>query len=324
MLFLSGSEIRACLSCDAAMGAVEEALAIQEGGEFEMPERLNMSCGGEGNTLLLMPCRTGEALATKLVSVFPANRDRGLPAIDGLVVLNDPKTGQVLALLDGKTLTALRTGAVTGVSVRHLAPEGAQTLGLVGCGVQGFDQVRHVCAARPIREVFLHDQSMPARDALVQRLSAELPEVAVRPAQSVDAMMAECQVLVTATSAREPVLPDEPSLFEGKHCVAIGSFEPGVREYPDAIFSRTAKVWVDTPHAVAESGELGLPLAGGLLQEAQIESLGAFIAAGTPPDRGEFGTTFFKSVGMALFDLQTARVVHDAARRGGLGIELEF
>jgi ornithine cyclodeaminase/alanine dehydrogenase-like protein (mu-crystallin family) len=324
MLFLSGAEVRACLSCDTAMAAVEQALAIQESGAFSMPDRLNMDCGAQGNTLLLMPCRTQEALATKLVSVFPRNRDRGLPVIDGLVVLNDASSGQVLALMDGKAVTALRTAAVTGVSVRHLASPGAHTLGLVGCGAQAFDQVRHVCAARPIREVLLHSRTARSRDALVERLSAELPKVNVRAAASVESLMSECQVVVTATSAREPVLPDDPALFEEKHCVAIGSYEPTVREYPDAVFTRTARVWVDTPHALVESGELALPLAQGSLEVGQIETLGALIARGASPDRGEFGTTFFKSVGMALFDLKAARAIYDAARRRNLGTEFEF
>jgi len=324
MLFLSASDIRQCLPCDAAMTAVEEALAIRESGNFQMPERLNLDCGGEGNILLLMPCKTDTALATKLVSVFPGNREQGRPVIDGLVVLNDPQTGEVLALMDGKTLTSLRTGAVSGVSLRHLAQQDVRTLGLVGCGVQAFDQIRHACAARPIREVLLCDRSPAACAALIERLSVELSDVEVRVAASVEDMMAASQVVITATTARQPVLPDEPALFEGKHCIAIGSFEPTVREYPDAIFARTAKVWVDTPHALVESGELGLPLESGLLEREQVETLGALIASEAPPDRGAYGTTFFKSVGMALFDLQSARAVYDAARRLNLGTELEF
>ena len=125
------------------MSAIEEALAIHESGNFQMPDRAGMDCGGDGNVLLLMPCLTDEALATKLVSAFPRNHELGRPVIQGLVVLCNPATGEIQALLDGKALTAIRTGAVTGVSVRHLAPDSVQTLGLVGCGVQAWEQVRH-------------------------------------------------------------------------------------------------------------------------------------------------------------------------------------
>ena len=128
--------------------------------------------------------------------------------------------------------------------------------------------------------------------------------------------------LITATTARQPVFPDDPSLFEGKHCVAIGSFEPDVREYPDAVFSLVEKVWVDIDFAKEESGELLVPLEKGLLQEEQLETLGHFIQSGKAPDRGPYGTTFSKSVGMALFDLTTARLAYTNALEKGLGTEL--
>ena len=324
MLFLSASEIRSCFSCEEAMAAAESAMAIQEHGEFTMPERLNMGCGGQGNILLAMPCGTESAIATKVVTVFPGNRERGVPAINGLVLLNDPTTGEILALLDGKTVTAIRTGAVTGVSVRHLAPSEAGCLGLVGCGVQAYDQVRHACAARPLQRVLLNSRSRESAEALRRRLVPELPGVEVIVAESVEQLMSESQILITATTAREPVLPDNPALFEGKHCVAIGSFEPTVREYPQAIFSRSAKVWVDTPHASAESGELSIPLEKGWIDASQIETLGALIDSGESADRGAYGTTFFKSVGMALFDLEAARAIHEIARERGVGTELEI
>jgi ornithine cyclodeaminase/alanine dehydrogenase-like protein (mu-crystallin family) len=324
MLFLSSAQIRRCLPTEVAMSAVQSALAIQESGDFIMPERLNMNCGAGDNKLLLMPCKTDQALACKLVSVFPTNPSLGRPAIDGLMVLNDPHTAEVLAVMDGKSITALRTGAVTGLSVRYLAPEAAHTLGLIGCGAMAFDQVRHVCAVRSIKTVLLYSRSEASCLALREKLAVELPDVEVTVAASIEFLMKACQVLVTATTAREPVLPDDPQLYEGTHCVAIGSFEPSVREYPDAIFQRTAKVWVDTPHAMVESGELAIPLQNGTLKTEQIQSLGALIAAECSPDRGEFGTTFFKSVGMALFDLQIALEVYHAARRDGLGTEFEF
>ncbi len=314
MLFLDGAAIRRCLDPLAAMQVVEDALAIQESEQFTMPERMAMPCGGEGNQLLLMPCRTEAALATKLVSVFPGNRAHGKAAIQGIVILNDVQTGEVLALLEGSTLTAMRTGAVSGVSVRHLAPAGADTLGIIGCGVQALDQVLHACAARPLTRVFLHSRSVSSCQDLAARLADRLPQVELIVADSLEQLLAESQIILTATTAREPVLPNDPAVFEGKHCIAIGSFEPEVREYPDAIFARTEQVWVDTPHAVAESGELAIPLQRRLLQPHQIQTLGAQIASGRPPDRGRYGTTFFKSVGMALFDLQTARAIYESAQ----------
>lgn len=323
MLYLSGLDIRKCMTADAAMDAVEDALAIQESGDFEMPDRLAMACGDAGQQLLLMPCRTDAALATKLVSVFPTNHDVGKAVIQGLVVYCDPHSGEILALMEGSTLTAMRTGAVSGVSIRHLASAGATTLAVVGCGVQAFDQVLSACAARPIEKILLFSKPVDSVHALIRKLLGVLPGVEISAAHSIDDLMRECQILITATTARSPVLPNDPTLFENKHCIAIGSFEPTVREYPDAIFARTATVWVDTLHARTESGEIAIPLANGALRTDQIITLGTQIASSAPPDRGEFGTTFFKSVGMALLDLRVAQMIYTRAKSNGLGVELQ-
>jgi len=323
MLYLNGQDIRKCLTANAAMGAVEDALAIQESGRFEMPDRLAMACGSSGEQLLLMPSRTDSALATKLVSVFPQNHKIGKAVIQGLVVYCDPQSGEILALMDGSTLTAMRTGAVSGVSIRHLAAQSASTLGVVGCGVQAFDQVLHACAARPIEKVLLLSKLQESVLDLRQKLLGVLPDVEIVAARSMDELMRESHIVITSTTARSPLFADDPSQFENKHCIAIGSFEDTVREYPDAIFARTAKVWVDTPHAQVESGELAIPLTSGVLKEEQISTLGAQIASAAPADRGEFGSTFFKSVGMALFDLRVAQAIYSRATSSGLGVELE-
>jgi ornithine cyclodeaminase len=128
--------------------------------------------------------------------------------------------------------------------------------------------------------------------------------------------------VITATTAKEPVFPDDPTLFEGKHFVAIGSFQPKVREYPDAIFARTARVWLDTRFATEESGELLIPLQQGKLREEQLDTLGQLIQSGREPDRGKYGTTFFKTVGMALLDLTTAQVAYQKAMQRGIGTSL--
>ena len=104
--------------------------------------------------------------------------------------------------------------------------------------------------------------------------------------------------------------------------MAIGSFEPDVREYPDALFSLVEKVWIDIDFAAEESGELMIPLQQGNLKEEQLETLGHFIRSGRAPERGAHGTTFFKTVGMALFDLTTAQLAYTNAVEQGLGTQL--
>jgi ornithine cyclodeaminase len=321
MIFLNADEIMEALSLEAVMGCVEEALALYEAKAYEMPDRSAVDCG-QGNLLLLMPCVAQGHFSTKLVTIYPGNRAVGRPVIDGLVVLATQDTGEIVALMDAKTITAMRTGAVTGTSIRYLAREDATSVGLVGCGVQGYYQLLYACAARPIRRIALYDLSADAADAMTARLHQAMPGAEVRVAASTVELAYASEILITATTARQPVFPDDPSLFRGKHCVAIGSFEPEVREYPNALFPLLDRVWVDIDFAKEESGELILPLQSGLLQESQLERLGTLIQSGLPPARGPSGTTFFKTVGMALFDLTTARLAYANAVAQGLGTTL--
>jgi ornithine cyclodeaminase len=318
---LNADEIMQALTRTEVMDCVEQALHVYETRAYEMPDRLAVDCG-ESNLLLLMPSVARGHWVTKLVTVFPANRARGKPVIDGLVALGDQATGEILALMDGKTITAMRTGAVTGTSIRHLARADATTIGLVGCGVQGYTQVLYACAARAIHQVTLYDISTAASSSLAARLDEALPGVEIQVAPSTADLARDSEILITATTARQPVFPDDPELFVGKHCVAIGSFEPSVREYPDALFSLLEKVWIDIDFAVEESGELMVPLQTGKLREDQLETLGHFIASGREPERGAHGTTFFKTVGMALFDLTTAQLAYTNAIQKGLGTRL--
>lgn len=321
MLYLSADDIMNVLTFEEVMDCVEEAFRIYESGEFVMPDRLTVNCGGN-NSLLLMPCAAQGSIATKVLTLFPGNRAKNRPVIESIVMLNDDSTGEILSLMDGKTITAMRTGAVTGVSIQHLARKDTKSVGLVGCGAQGYYQIAYACTARDIRRITLFDIAPEILPPLIQRLRATFPGVDIESAESAEELARASDIIITATTARQPVFPDDPELFIGKHCVAIGSFEPDVREYPDAIFSLIEKVWIDTEFASEESGELLIPLREGNLREEQLETLGHFIRSGNEPPRGAYGTTFSKAVGMALLDLTTAQLAYANASRLGLGTEL--
>jgi ornithine cyclodeaminase/alanine dehydrogenase-like protein (mu-crystallin family) len=321
MLYLNAEDILNALTLNEVMDSVEEALQIYERRAFVMPDRLAVDCSAE-DVLLLMPCVSGDRFSTKLVTFYPGNVARGRPVIDGLVVLGDRATGEILALMDGKTITAMRTGAVSGVSIRHLAREDAQTVGLVGCGAQGYYQLLYACTARQIQKILLYDTAPEVLPPFIERLEQALPGMDIQVITTTAALLDASDIVITATTAKEPVFPDDPELFVDKHCIAIGSFQPDVREYPDAISAVVEKVWIDIDFAVEESGELIIPLHKGLLSEEQLETLGHFIQSGREPERGARGTTFFKTVGMALFDLTAARLTYTKALEKGLGNKL--
>ena len=321
MLYLNHNQIMKALTLDKTMDCAEQALRVYESHRFVMPERMTLGCG-DNNVLIVMPSVADGAIAAKVLTLYPGNRGKGRPVIDAVVVLADHETGQILALMEGKTITSMRTGAVTGVSIRYLAKASAASVGLVGCGVQGYYQILYACSARNIRHICLFDVSYGAAEALKNRLAKALPEVEIQIADSTRALIVASDIVITATTASKPVFPDDPALFEGRHFVAIGSFQPEVREYPDAIFSRVERVWMDLHFAAEESGELLTPLQSGILRSEQLETLGHLIVSGEEPRRGRFGTTFFKTVGMALFDLAAAQEAYRSAVEGGLGTQL--
>ncbi len=322
MLYLNSQSIISAVTCDQMMDAVEQAMAIYEAKDYIMPERMNVPCG-DGNILLLMPCIAGEYMVTKVLTLYPDNRAIEKPVIQATVMLADSRTGSPLATLDGGTITAMRTGAVCGSSIRHIAKTEADSIGLVGCGVQGFYQLKYGCAARKIQKITLFDRNHANATSLAGKIKLEYPEIEIMVAGSVEDLVAAADIVVTATTARTPVFPDKQELFAGKHFIAVGSFEPDVREYPDAVFSQTSQVCVDINYAKEESGEILVPLRENLLKEEQIVTLGQLIRSREKPDRGKTGTTFFKTVGMALFDLAAARLVYECAIERGIGTVLD-
>jgi len=321
MLFLNHDQIIQVLILEDTMQSVERALQLYELGQFVMPHRQTISCG-EDNVLIVMPCVADGSMIAKILTLFPGNRTVNRPVIDGLVLLADQSNGEILCLADAKTITAMRTGAITGVSIRYLARQDAASVGLVGCGAQGYYQLLYACAARPIQRITLFDQYQEALPPMIEKLNKAMPGIEVSTALSTEALVKASDIVITATTAKTPVFPDDPTLFEGRHFVAIGSFQPQVREYPDAIFSRAAKVWVDTRFATEESGELLIPLQQGKLREDQVETLGHLIQSKQEPDRGMYGTTFFKTVGMALLDLTTAQTAYQKALQKSIGTRL--
>jgi len=318
VIYLGQEDIHQAAGIVEWLDAIEAALRLYEAGDFQMPERLHVE--KENDVLLLMPCFTKEAFATKLVTLFPGNAERGVPVLTGLVVLNDIETGAPVALLDGATLTAMRTAAVASVGIRHLAPEGVRSLGLIGAGAQGYYQAWLACASKGFADLYIFDQRSEQAQTLVEQLAGVLPQTRIHQAPSVEELLVESEVVITATTASEPVLPEKRDLLEGRHFVAIGSYQPHVRELPETLFGLLDAVLIDTEHALAESGDLIVPLRKRWIEADQVMTISRFLCGQRRP---QAATTLFKSVGMALFDVCAAKFVCDKAVEKGLGQQIK-
>jgi ornithine cyclodeaminase len=324
MLFLNEKDILNAVTLEEVMEAVESALLLYERREFHMPLRMHVDY--RGDTLLSMPAFTPGAFGTKLVSLFPRNVQKSIPVLKGVMILNDGETGEPLALLNAAVLTALRTGAVGGVGVKYLAPGDVKTLGVVGAGVQGFHQAWFASGVRSFSRVFVYDTDETRNRAFIKKLSAKRPGMHIHAAETVETLVRESDVIITATNAVEPVLPDDGDLLKGKHVVAIGSYKPGMRELPEALYRARGleTVYVDTEHALEESGDLVIPLKNKWITGEQVLTLGKLIEQVREGKETRHETSVFKSVGMALFDLMVSNTIYRKAVDRNLGIEIEL
>lgn len=320
MICLTEKGILEAASPAELLDVIEASLETYERREFHMPQRLHVEY--EGNTLLLMPCFTKDCFGTKVVSLFPRNPERGIPVLNGIMVLNNAETGVPLALFDGAALTGARTAAVGAVSIRHLAPKDAQSVGIVGAGVQGFYQAWFACAARDVTDVFIYDLDAEKTAALIGNLQGVIPGVNLHQAACVEDLLHQTHVVITATTSSEPVLPEREKLLAGKHFVGIGSYKPDVRELPRALFDLVKVVYIDTDHALEESGDLMIPLENHWIKKEQVVTLGRLLAEKKAKDQVRHETTLFKSVGMALFDVCAAKLIYERAVQKGLGQEI--
>ncbi|MCD6263317.1 hypothetical protein J7L60_02760 [Candidatus Bathyarchaeota archaeon] len=310
MLFIKDEDVKRLVTMREAMEAVEGAFAELARGRALMPPRSTMMLQRYGGSISLMPSYLEEAgvVATKIISIYPRNPERGLPTSIAQVVVNDPKTGRFIAVMEASYLTALRTGAVTGVAARYLAREDSRVTAIIGCGVQGRTQAWAVVESRNIEVLRCYDLSRERSRSFAEEVSRELG-VDVFPAETGREAVEGADIVVTATTSKTPVIRRE-WLGEGVHISAIGSFYPDHREI-DTATVRDAKVVVDSREAVLEeAGDLIIPLKEGAITEDHIYAeLGELIIGLKPGRTRDDELTLFKSVGLAIQDSAVAALV---------------
>ena len=220
MIVLSKEQIEKMVDPDQMMDQIEEAYRIYGSGEFYMPPRPTVE--HENKQLMYMPCYTKDIIGTKILSIFPENSKLGLPSIDGIVLLNDYTTGAPLAVMDGQSVTAWRTGAVGGVGIRHLSRKDCRTVGIIGAGMQGFHQAVYACAARDIHTVYVFNHSDRDLTDYLERLrkAIDKEDVKVVQCKAVEELVRNSDIICTTTPSTTPVLPDDKELLRGK-CIIV-------------------------------------------------------------------------------------------------------
>jgi alanine dehydrogenase len=313
-LFLDEQQVTALLTMDTALAAVEDALRqLGHGTATNNPRtRVRLPTG----QLHMM----GAALPSRGVFGYKA-----YTAVKGQVrfhvMLYSTDTGELLAMLQADRLGQMRTGAASGVATKYMARSDARTVGIFGTGWQARSQLEAVCAVRPIQSVHAYGRDAARRQTFCADMSQQLG-IPVEPAMSPEAAVKGMDVVITATSARDPLF-DGNWLQPGTHINAIGSNALIRREIDDATVRRSALIVVDSKEqARAECGDLLGALERGLVHWEQIRELGEVVAGFVPGRRQAAEITLFESHGLAIWDLAAGAAVYEAAKAQGIGREL--
>ena len=298
VIYLDEQRVRDLLQWDRLITAMETALAAFSLGRVLQPVR-NMLTIEEGKRYLgIMPAVADDAMGAKLVSFYPGNAGTGVATHLAMILLFRPDTGEPLAVMDGRQITEMRTAAVSAAVTKYLAAPDGRVLALLGSGAQAHAHLKALSRVRRFEEIRVWSRTLSHAERFAEQHGAK--------AMTIEAAVRGADVIVTATNAVEPILKGA-WLKPGAHVNAVGSPRPSWRELDDAAMAST--LVVDSREAVLkESGDV-------ILSKARIYAEAGEIFAGTK-EAPVAATTVFKSVGIAIEDIATAKLVYDAASSG--------
>jgi len=309
--------VRAALPMRQAIDAMRSAFGQLSAGQAEVPLRGRVGTGK--GVSLLMPAymkQTAE-LGVKIISIYDGNPQRGLPTVTATVLVLDPETGLPRALMDGSSLTAIRTGAAGGLAAEILSRPDSRRMVLFGAGVQARSQLEAVLTVRQIQEVAVVDQIPEAARRLAADYDGRAGGTHVMVADDPAAAVRRADIVVTATTSRTPVF-DGKDLQPGTHVTAVGSFMPDVQEIDAVTVARSFVVADSCAMALEEAGDLIIP---GAVVDAEI---GEIVNGVRPGRQNDEQITLFKTVGVAVQDVVAAAAVLNRAEQEGIGTEVDF
>ncbi|WP_302082215.1 ornithine cyclodeaminase family protein [Salinibaculum rarum] len=320
-LLLGPDDVAASADMAAVIDAVEAAFGADATGDVQMPAKSYIDLPQHDGDFRSMPAyidRTDEegweAAGVKWVNSHPSNPDdHDLPTVMGTMIYSDPETALPLAILDGTTLTRLRTGAAAAVATRHLAREDATTLGLVGAGIQAYSQLEAIAQVRDIEQVVVADVDRDAIAALIERYGDDF---AIHEGPIVEA--ASCDIVSTTTPVRDPIVD---AVGSRTHVNAMGADAAGKHEIADDVLA-DAKIVIDDHEQCTHSGEINVPWSEGTLDADDIHAeIGAVVAGQKPGREDGDGVTVFDSTGLAIQDVAASHVVYEHAREQDIGTD---
>ena len=323
MLLLSADDIRKVFTMEDAIKSDEEAFVMQAKQTTEVPVRINFEVKKNGITSF-MPALIKDfpAAGIKIVSTYPDNAKKGMPAVTATTLLTDPETGVVNAILDGTELTRMRTGAVSGLATKLLANKDAKTAALFGTGGQAMSQLEALLTVRKLSEVRVYDSNREWTASFIGRASALAERFNVRlvAAVSSDEAVDCADIITTVTTSTDPVF-DGHRIKKGTHINAVGVFMPHKRELDEFTVTNADRIFVDNMEAImTEAGEFLIPISEGKFSKESINGeLGDLILGRVEGRTDPRQITIMKTVGFATLDIVIAFNVYKKAVAEGVG-----
>jgi alanine dehydrogenase len=321
-LLLDSDDVRANAPMTGLISALEDAFGAYQRGDAQMPAKSYIDLPQYNGDFRSMPAYLNvrgdstehvdgdgwDAAGVKWVNVHTDNNDKyDLPTVLGTMIYSDPKNAFPLAIMDGRELTMLRTGAAAAVATDYLAIEDATSLGIVGAGVQSYTQLEAIAAIRPIEEVIISDVDAERAAEFIDRFEDRFE---IRAGSIVEA--AGCDVLSTVTPVESPIV-DREDVGDHTHINAMGADAAGKHELADEILL-DAKLVIDDYEQTTHSGEINVPYNAGRLTDADIYgSVGEIVVGNKEGRTVDDGISVFDSTGLAIQDVAAAHVVYTQA-----------
>lgn len=302
---IPAQELRDKIAMTTAIELMREAFSFLSSGDATVPPRTVIEAADHSGRALFMPSysRRYGLFGLKMVSVFDHNAARHLPVIQGNMLVMDARVGSSLAMIDAASLTALRTGAASGLATQLLAREDARLLAVFGTGTQARTQVEAVCCVRNIQKVAVFGTSADKEQAFCRDLSGTVT-ARLQPGDRAD--LGAADVICTATASPTPLF-DPHEIKPGVHINGIGSYKPNMQELPAATIKQSLLVVDQREAALAEAGDVIIPIQEGIIGDDHIYAeLGEIITGKKKGRTGDKQVTVFKSVGNAVQDLALA------------------
>ena len=320
ILVLTASEVRQAIHMKIAIDVMKTAFKDFSMDNSQAPLRSKISADKSNGTVLLMPAITNSDLAIKIVSVFDNNQHLSLPLIHAMIIVLDVSTGKPLALLEGGSITAIRTGAASGAATDVLARNDAKSVAIIGSGVQAQTQIEAVCTVRTIEKVWVYSPNTEHAEIFASKMSGREPIpddlcVVRSPMEAIQ----DADIICTATTSNTPVF-DGNYIKKGAHINAIGSFTPKMQEVDPLTISKSLVVVDSRQSVLKEAGDLIIPIEANIVQKDHIHAeLGEIISNKLLGRTDKDQITYFKSCGVAVQDVAAAQLAVQEAKRLGLG-----